>query len=114
MGYMRHHVIIITSWNQDLLKKAHLKAKEIFPIVSEIYEGVINNYKSFFIPPDGSKEGWNESNEGDKNRQNFVEWLDAQRYSDNSTSLDWVEVQYGDDERETKIVRHSDERPTGD
>lgn len=70
----------------------------------------INNYQSFFIPPDGSKEGWCDSNEGDKRRKRFVKYLDQQREEDGSTCLKWVEIQYGDNDGITKIICYSDEK----
>lgn len=60
--------------------------------------------------PDGSKEGWEHSDVGDKARDSYTDWLKAQAYEDGSSPLQWVEVQYGDDNGETKIIRHSDER----
>ena len=61
---------------------------------------------SFFIPPDGSKEGWDDSEEGDKSRDRFVGWLRSVR---EKYGLSWVEVQYGDNDYITKILRDSDE-----
>lgn len=109
MGYKRHHAIIVTSWDAKELKDAYNTACGIFPIVSNITKMGINNYQSFFVPPDGSKEGWDESNEGDRRRKRFIEYLDQQRYEDGSICLDWVEIQYGDDDGITKITCHSDE-----
>ena len=71
----------------------------------------VNNYRSFAIVPDGSKEGWPESDEGDEGRDRFIEWLDTQRYDDGSPRQRWVEVQFGDDDEETKVCRDSDHRP---
>lgn len=109
MGYMRHHAIVVTSWKPELLAEAHAKAREIAgALVSPIVEGVTNGYASFLIAPDGSNEGWEDSDRGDAQRAAFLTWADAQRYSDVSTALDWVEVQFGDGERETRIVNDSD------
>ena len=108
MGYMRHHAIIVTSYDKHI-KEARERAEEIFGIGIEIIYSQMNGYGSFFIPPDGSKEGWNESDEGDVRRKDFIKWLKSQKYSDGSSSIDWVEIQYGDDEGETKIISHSDE-----
>jgi hypothetical protein len=71
---------------------------------------VINGYWSFAVFPDGSKEGWEASTEGDTGRAAFIAWLDAQRYSDGSSPFNWVEVQYGDDEEITEVTAHSDEK----
>lgn len=109
MGYIRHHAIVVTSWEEKSLKDAYNIACDIFPIVTEITEKTINGYSSFFIPPDGSKEGWDESEDGNKRRDEFIEYLDTQRWGDGSTCLKWIEIQYGDDDGINKITRHSDE-----
>jgi len=109
MGYMRHHAIIVTSWQKERLIEAHEVAERYFNNVSSIIHSGINGYTSFFVPPDGSKEGWADSDLGDDRRDKFLRWLDEQKYDDGSTHYDWVEVQYGDDEKITKITRHSDE-----
>ncbi len=109
MGYERHHAIVVSSWDDKRTDKARRKAKQIGCKVSNVVMSDINGYTSFLIAPDGSKEGWDESEVGDDRRDYFVSWLDTQRHSDGSSSFNWVEVQYGDDDRETKIVRHSDE-----
>ena len=114
MGYMRHNAIVVTSYSDELIETAHKLAVEIFEDVSTITPSKTNGYQSFLVPPDGSKEGWDESDAGDKNRDKFIAWLDSQRYDDGSTSLDWVEVQYGDDNRETIIIRDSDVRLRND
>jgi len=108
MGYMRHHAIVVSSWSGEDTRKAHKHAMDIFPLVSEILTTNINGYHSFFIPTDGSKEGWDESDLGDDRRDSFIKWINSQRYEDGSSSLDWVEVQYGDDNKQTIIVRDSD------
>lgn len=110
MGYMRHHAIVVSTWNYELLKQAYALAKSLGMSVSNITVEVINGYKSFLVAPDGSKEGWDESNLGDKQRKKLIKWMDAQRYEDDSTSLDWVVVQFGDEEHQTKIINDSDKR----
>ncbi len=39
----------------------------------------INGYLSFFVAPDGSKEGWSESQNGDEAREKLTLWLDAEK-----------------------------------
>jgi hypothetical protein len=87
--------------SKDILA-AHAKATEIFPWVSQISPAATNGERSFFIPPDGSKEGWEESRMGDERRDKFVEWLrkDGQ--------VHWVEVCYAEDEPNTRTTRASD------
>jgi hypothetical protein len=109
MGYMRHNSIIVSGCIYKYIKDAYEKAIEIFPEVSNLLHSDVNGYRSFFIPPDGSKEGWYGSNLGDDKRHRFIEWLKGQNYEDGSSPFSWVEVQYGDDNKETKIINHSDE-----
>jgi hypothetical protein len=118
MGYMRHHMIVVTGWDKKIIWEAHMKACEIFfqPShggnsvgVTPIMTSPVNHYYTFFVPPDGSKEGWNDSYDGDENRAAFIKWLDQQRYEDGSTSLNWAEVQYGDDDRDNRVLRHDGE-----
>jgi hypothetical protein len=120
MGYIRHNAIIVTAWDLKYLKPAHQEARKIFSppldagcdkawyIVSTILFSPMNGYCSFFVAPDGSKEGWADSDMGDNKRDRFITWMINQQKT-NDLYLDWAEVQYGDDDRETKIVRHSDE-----
>ncbi|MGI9410256.1 MAG: hypothetical protein ACR2OV_09295, partial [Hyphomicrobiaceae bacterium] len=81
-----------------------------FPNVSEVLRSIVNGYRTFLIPPDGSKEGWAESEEEDERRNSFVAWLEAQCYEDGSSPLAWAEVQYGDEQGVSKICRHSGRR----
>jgi hypothetical protein len=105
MGYMRHHAIIGTSFDVELLNQAHDKAAELGMSVTPIIGGATNGYYTFLVGPDGSKEGWRESDRGDAQRADFVLWLDAQRHKDDSSNLDWAEVQYGDDDADNRVVR---------
>ena len=109
MGYMRHHAIIVTSWDANRLATAHAKASELFARISPIIPSSINGYgyASFFIPPDGWKEGWAESDNGDSQRNLYVEWLDLQRYGDGSSWLKWAEVQYGNEDGDNRLVRNA-------
>lgn len=107
MGYMRHHAIVVTSWDDELLAEAHKKASEIFSQVAPVTPETVNGYVSFLVAPDGSKEGWDHSDKGDEARETFIKYLESKRYEDGSTSLDYVEVQFGDDEGVTTIIKNS-------
>lgn len=110
MGYHRNHSIIVSSYfdpeykKKDHLKEAQEEAKRIFgeKYVSEILGTFTNGIRSFFVAPDGSKEGWDISDKFDEYRDTYVEFLIS---SDNY--LDWVEVQYGDDEDHNEVIRCS-------
>lgn len=108
MGYVRHNAIVVSSWSEDKIAKAREVAAEMVPgLVSEVIPYRINGGGSFLIAPDGSKEGWEESDCGDSQRDAFVAWLETQRYEDNSTPFCWAEITLSGDDREAKIVRHA-------
>lgn len=108
MGYMRHHGFLVTCYKRSLIDEARLHAEALGLVVSPVVESPWNGYTSFAVFPDGSKEGWEPSDEHDAARSSFATWLHRQRYSDGSTPLDWIEVQYGDDNGEADICDHSD------
>ena len=96
MGYMRHHVIVVGGYNTDDVHAAHEAA--VFhcgALVSPIVASHLNGYTSFFVAPDGSKEGWPESEQGDVSRAALKSvlrgWPAKGRY------IDWVEVAYPGD-----------------
>jgi hypothetical protein len=110
MGYMRHHAIIVSDHGYgDHIEGALDKARQLGCAVSELVASPVNGLRSFLVAPDGSKEGWAESDLGDERRALFVEYLLAQSYEDGSSPLSWVEVQYGDDAWKTEIIRDSDD-----
>jgi hypothetical protein len=110
MGYMRHHAIIVTSSDDRLLNAAHAESIRLGAAVSGVICSPINGYRSFLIAPDGSKEGWSQSDEGDTQRAAWIAWADDQRYSDGTSSLDWVEIQFADDEGDTRRTADSSHR----
>jgi hypothetical protein len=111
MGYMRHHAIVVTSWDEQLLDQVRDQIVALdeadLALTSSIVDGPSNGFQSFFIAPDGSKEGWPESDAGDRFRDAAVEVLRSVAYSDGSSSVDWCEVQFGDDNDDNRVVRSS-------
>jgi hypothetical protein len=107
MGWMRSHTIVVESWDEEQINAAHLAATGLFSWVSEISPKATNGYRSFFVPPDGSKEGWPESDAGNARREEFKKILRSFYYEDKSTSVHWVEVQFADDAGENCVIDHS-------
>lgn len=105
MGHVAHNAIIVTSWG-DRTQAALDKARSFGLATSELIPGVANSYESFLVAPDGSKEGWPESEDGDRRREWFKSWLRDQRDEEGSSHLEWVEVRYGADEDDAKVVDH--------
>ena len=111
MGYIQHHAIVVTGTYDEWIESAHVKAVDLFgeTQASAIVNSKMNGTKSFFVGPDGSKEGWEDSDRGDRNRDKFIAYLDGLRYEDGSSPLSWVEVLYGDDEGACFVVHHDKE-----
>ena len=106
MGYIRHDAIIVTSFNEEGLTQARGVAIKEGLKVTDITEGNINGYVSFLIVPDGSKEGWEESDRCDDARASWKAW--ARQNTPNDVLFDWVHVSYaGDLAEDTKVVDHT-------
>jgi hypothetical protein len=112
MGYIKHNTIVVTGY-EELIKKVHEKAIEIFSsyddglgrgfelLVSNIVHSLTNYTSSFFIAPDGSKEGWETDRNGDLVRGKFIEYL-------KNKSVDYFEVRYGGDDDSIYIINNSE------
>lgn len=96
MGYIRHHAIIVTSTCEISMEKARIKAAELFGLgqVTQILPPAINGYMTFFVGPDGSKEGWLESDGGDNLRMQFIDWCNDPK---TKIFVEVAEVQYYDE-----------------
>jgi hypothetical protein len=81
--------------------------------VSEIVKSNINGYKSFFVAPDGSKEGWLDSDEGDIQRTALIKFLQGFRDPDGDSPLSWALIMYGDTNRRKYIITNDDLIPPG-
>lgn len=109
MGYIKHNAMIITSdgYSEAMTRfdKVYNKAKELFDdLVSEPIKSNMNGYISFFIAPDGSKEGWDVSDEGDSNRKILCAYIDSLSFEDGSNAIKYVDVSY-DEEHDTEVEK---------
>lgn len=109
MGYIRHNAIVVTSWNSAAIEKAACRARNIGLTVlgPSASQESVNNYRSMLVCPDGSKEGWPDSEVGNTRRSDFRDWLESQRYSDGSTCLYWVEIAYSSYDADATIEAHA-------
>lgn len=105
MGYMIHTAIIVTCGHDDVMTKAYATAVEVFGIngVTERISSGCNGYVSFLIPPDGSKEGWDDSRKSDRRRRRYMEWCQEMAYIDGSNTIEAIEVTYCGDSGEAYI-----------
>ena len=106
MGYMRHHAILVTAstWQDEAnTVREHVvqcaTSDGMSLSVSGVVESPINGYASFLVAPDGSKEGWGESNRGDELRGAIIGYL-----SSSKLYPDWAEVQYGDEGGDNRLL----------
>lgn len=102
MGTINHSVVIATTWDKKAVEKIN-EYMDKFPSMFMISEPQINHYVTVVCGPDGSKEGWSESDKGDAIRAGFLAKLEEDTYEDGSSSWSWVEIEYG--ELGTKIIR---------
>lgn len=113
MGVIVHHAILVTGTDHSERRftAAHEEALRLgmgpSPVLT--HNDGLNGYKSFFVPPDGSKEFWMESDEGNRRREAFKRFLRSLAYEDGSTSVKWIEVQFAgeSDGYPTEILDHS-------
>lgn len=107
MGHIVHHAIVVTTWDAKLARMAQKFAKnDLGCAVTGVTESGTNRYLSFMVCPDGSKSGWEESDNGDTRRNEFVKWLHEQRYEDGSSPFAWCEVKYSSDDGAAEVTRH--------
>lgn len=105
MGYHMHHVLIVTTWcDKSYLAVVEFAKKNDIPIVEQP-SAAINGYRSLVVFPDGSKEGWPDSDAGDNRRALLGSFL---RRKTNRTYVgfyvDWVEVAFGGDFGNADII----------
>jgi hypothetical protein len=114
---IRHHTIVVTSNDRPKLESLRKKiftlysekmeAKKGAQLVSPLVDSLINNFSTFFIVPDGSKEGYDASDDGDRIRKLVIELINNEIKADGENDIRFVELFYGDDEREAKILNHN-------
>lgn len=108
MGYLRHEAVIVSGWNAEHVLQAHAAASSIFnqegmgALVGGLTHHAINGGAAFLISPDGSKEGWEQSEVGKQLRQEFIAYLKGTLARD--LWLDWCLVLVGGDDGEYRVL----------
>lgn len=109
MGYIKHDAVIVTGYH---LEKLHSLAKTIFQdtpaFVTDISPEAVNGWTTFAIFPDGSKEGWPDSQDADTARQFFISRLEKHNQAchesdDGGYPADYVQVRFGGDDHHTTV-----------
>ena len=98
MGFIRHHAMIITDCDLEKIRDIHRFATLCSLNPTSIMDSPVNGYRTFFIPPDGSKEGWEPSNEGDEERKRFKQFIRKRH-----PYCDWTEISYGGDDGHSQV-----------
>lgn len=98
MGLIQHNALVVTTFDEDRARAARAYAAELFGehMVTGTLRAQVNCYVTFFVGPDGSKEGWDTSDDHDGKRESFNNYLRSFDYEDGSNPFDWVEVSYGE------------------
>jgi hypothetical protein len=112
MGYVQHDTVIVTTDESQApdLDAFRASIPERFRrLVIGPIPSVVNAYVTCVFLPDGSKEGWVDSDTGDDIRARFVA-LFGQRFSDGSSWHDVVHVTYGGDYQDDSGITARDPR----
>lgn len=119
MGYVRHDAVIVTvdGYVYSPNPRVPVPDVEVFRdslpddwrrLVVGPVTSVANDYVTFAFLPDGSKEGFPDSELGDEYRQRFVD-LFSFREEDGSTPFDVVTVNFGGSAPKGPLVAWSNE-----
>ena len=103
MGTMAHHLLVVTAdgyvldypFMPDIEEFRASLPQEWAALVVGPFTGMVNHTLTWMFLPDGSKEGWPESDAGDIYRQRFADLFAIQYEEDGSTPFDVALVQYG-------------------
>jgi hypothetical protein len=85
VGYRRHHAIVVTAWGEGIVDARNAiedlaSQTSAWVFVSDVTPCAMNGYQSFLIAPDGSKEGWQDSDDGDVARDAIKAYLRSLAY----------------------------------
>lgn len=108
MGYIAHHAVLVTVSGYVTKDAGKIRMPDVNSFRASLppewaalvvgpVPAVINDYLHFVFLPDGSKEGWDDSDKGDAYREQFAELFSA-CYEDGSSPFDVALVRYGGDE----------------
>jgi hypothetical protein len=98
MGYHRHGIAVVTTWQEEVQRALQTwydgipEQDKRFVILRD---KLVNNYMSVAVLPDGSKEGWDESDRTDALRRELIAIAQAP-----GASADALWVDFGGDERQ--------------
>jgi len=99
MGVENNECVIVTGRSnlggetiRDWISKQSEEHQSLFAEIP----GLVNDVTTFVLAPNGSKKGWEQANECDKLRNNFIQLLESLEEEDGSSIWGWVEVGFGE------------------
>lgn len=98
MGVENNNAIIATTRNSEEVAriKEWVEGLESMKDLFLFGSPQINNKTTVVMVPDGSKEGWTESDAGDNLRSLFIKEIEKANYENGSNPWDFIEVGYGE------------------
>ncbi|MCZ6655585.1 MAG: hypothetical protein O7D91_21460 [Planctomycetota bacterium] len=97
MGIINHNAVIAVTSMSHIAHEMHVWIRQQNPEdCFALSPAQVNDTTSFILWPDGSKEGWQESDDGDDLRSKFIRRIAEDDYSDGSSPWAWVEVGFGE------------------
>ena len=116
MRNIKHHAILITAHDLKLLQevkaaivsmiKQNIEASNGIKLLGEITESLINNFYSFIVFPDGSKEGHETSDDGDILRKKITDYLELHNKTTKENPVNFIEVYFGSDDGTAGVLNH--------
>lgn len=117
MKQYKHHAILITTRHRKFIEELRLKAKEFFlkgmqaktghSLVGEITPSIIGDFYTMVIFPDGSKEGYETSEEADNIRGKIIASIKELNQKAGNQELSFVEISYGSDTEPAAIINEN-------
>ena len=117
MKNIKHHSIIVTSNDfstLELVRKEivflfgkNMEARQGEQLISPIIPSLINKFCSFFIAPDGSKEGYDASDDADLIRRKTLDFLNSLSERNGENAVRFVEVCYGADDQKAMVLSNN-------
>lgn len=97
-----HRALIVTTYDEKLIKSLHdfsiVESSHGGSIVTPVHRSPVNCYFTFVILPEGSGEGWEDSERAKEFRQSVVDEIRTHDDpEDGSNPFEWALVEYGSD-----------------
>jgi hypothetical protein len=103
MGYLRYECIVVNGWSaEEVLNAYRIALLECGTLVSSIVLHPSNGGASFLIAPDGSKEGWVDSDISETARKSFITRIELL-----GIKVDWALIRMGGDDDEFRVLDSS-------